>query len=69
MSHHKKQEHLNTIKGAIDTSHHLSEDQKSESMKRIEEWVLEDKAFGILEEELAQISSYFNELFSELGLK
>jgi len=69
MSSHKNLDKLESIKEAIVKSSQLSEDEKSESVKRIEEWVLEDKAFGTLELELKKISNYFTELFSELGIK
>ena len=69
MSSHKNHEHLEHIKNRIETSTDLDETQKSESMKRVEEWVLEDKAFGVLKEELIEISIFFEELFSELGIK
>ena len=69
MSAHKNKEHLVKIKEAITKTDDLSEEQKSDSMKRIEEWALEDKAFGILAHELANINVYFKELFSELGIK
>lgn len=69
MSSHKNLEKLEAIKEAIQKSDNLSEDEKSESVKRVEEWVLEDRAFGTLEQELRKISEYFSELFSELGLK
>ncbi len=69
MPHHKNHEHLNTIKDSIDKTNQLTASQKSDSVKRIEEWVLEDKAFGILEMELVKISSFFKEIFSELGIK
>lgn len=65
MSSHTQ--HLEKIKDAIKIAP-LSEDEKSESMKRVEEWILEDKAFGILEEELLEISKYFEMVFGELGL-
>jgi len=69
MSSHKHKEHLETIKDAIDKSKNLSDEQKSESVKRIEEWVVEDKAFGTLKNELLEISEFFEVLFAELGLK
>lgn len=69
MSSHKNKEHLTSIKEAIDKTNSLSGEQKSESMKRIEEWVLEDRAFGTLKQELLDINVYFKELFSELGMK
>jgi hypothetical protein len=65
MGSHTK--HLETIKNAIKDAP-LNEDEKSESMKRIEEWVLEDKAFGTFKNELLEISEYFEVLFAELGL-
>ena len=69
MSSHKNTEHLENIKNAIHTTDSLSQDEKSESVKRIEEWILEDKASGTLKQELLKISLVFEELFSELGIK
>ena len=69
MSHHKDHEHLTRIKDSIDQSEQLSDSEKSESVKRIEEWSLEDRAFGTLKEELKSVSEFFEEIFSELGLK
>jgi len=68
MSSHKKKEHLEKIKDAIVNAKELSDDQKSQSMKRLEEWAVEDKAFGILLEELLEVSEYFEVLLGELGL-
>lgn len=62
-----KKQHLEKIKNSIKTSP-LSEDEKSDSIKRVEEWALEDRAFGTLETELLEISEYFEVLFGELGL-
>lgn len=69
MSSHKNLEKLETIKDAITKTTQLSDDEKSQSVKRVEEWILQDKAFGTLELELREISNYFSELFSELGIK
>lgn len=69
MSSHKHLEKLESIKNAIKNSSSLSEEEKSLSVQRVEEWILEDKAFGTLELELKKISNYFTELFSELGIK
>lgn len=69
MSSHKNREHLTTIKEAIGKNRALSEDEKSESMKRVEQWILEDRASGTLKQELLSISAMFEELFSELGIK
>jgi hypothetical protein len=68
MSTHKNKEHLTKIKDAITKSPKLNEEQKSDSVKRVEEWYEEDKAFGLLKEELMEISEYFEVLFAELGL-
>ncbi len=68
MSAHKHKEHLEKIKDAVTQTKELNEDQKSDSVKRIEEWYEEDKSFGLLKEELLEISEYFETLFAELGL-
>ena len=68
MSAHKHKEHLEKIRDAVEHSDELNENQKSDSVKRIEEWIEEDKAFGMLKEELLNISEYFEVLFAELGL-
>lgn len=68
MSAHKHKEHLQRIKDAVIKSDKLDESQKSDSVKRIEEWIEEDKAFGTLMEELLNISEFFETLFAELGL-
>ena len=69
MPHHKNHEHLNTIKDSVNKTDQLTDSQKSDSVKRIEEWALEDKAFGTLKIELIKISRFFEEIFSELGIK
>jgi hypothetical protein len=69
MSSHKHHEHLTTIKDAISKTESLNEDEKSQSVKIVEEWFLEDRASGTLKQELLKISLYFEELFSELGIK
>ncbi|WP_297442141.1 hypothetical protein [Sulfurimonas sp.] len=68
MSAHKHREHLEKIKDAVVNTEELDESQKSDSVKRIEEWIAEDKAFGTLKEELLEVSEYFEVLFAELGL-
>ena len=60
-------QHIDKIKDAIKEAP-LSENEKSDSMKRVEEWALEDRAFGTLKNELMEISEYFEVLFGELGL-
>ena len=68
MSAHKHKEHLQRIKNAVAGTNQLDESQKSDSIKRIEEWIEEDKAFGLLETELLKISEFFEALFAEMGL-
>jgi predicted nuclease with TOPRIM domain len=46
----------------------LEEKELSDSFERIKEWYAEDKSFGILYQELAQISPKIEALFAELGL-
>ena len=62
------QSHLEKIKDTIDRSNDLSEEEKSDSVKRIEEWYREDKAWGTFIEELSEISPKIKVLLAELGL-
>lgn len=61
-------ERVEEIKYAIVQSDILSEEDKSQSMRHLEEWVAEDKAFGIVYNELLEISEVFKEIFKDLGL-
>ncbi len=69
MSSHKHHEHLTKIKNAVHKTDKLNASQKSSSIKTIEEWYKEDRAIGTLENELLKISIFFEEVFSELGIK
>ncbi|NEW60259.1 hypothetical protein GSY74_03095 [Sulfurovum sp. bin170] len=60
-------ERVEEIKTAIVKSDILSEDEKSQSMKHIEEWIVEDKAFGLMYDELLEVNEIFKEIFKELG--
>ena len=60
--------HLETIKENIDKSGALSQDEKSDSMKRIEEWYAEDQAWQALMVELSEISPKVKTVLSDLGL-
>ena len=60
--------HLETIKENIDKSSALSQDEKSDSMKRIEEWYAEDKAWEALMAELSELSPKVKSILAELGL-
>ena len=68
MSSHKKHEHLERIKDAIENSKELNEEEKSNTLQHIEEWLAEDKASGIVYEELMEISAKIKPILSELGL-
>ena len=63
----KRVKHLEKIKEAIDRSE-LSEEEKSNSFKHIEEWYEEDRAFGALYEKLSEISPKIEAILNELGL-
>jgi len=67
VSHKKKVEELEKIRDHIERSQ-LSDEEKSDSFKRIEEWYAEDRAFGTLYETLAEISPAVESLLAELGL-
>lgn len=60
--------HMEKIKESIEDSDHLSEEEKSDSFRRIEEWYREDQAWGSLMEELSEISPKIKTLLAELGL-
>ena len=71
MPHHKNHKKLEQIKEAIANSN-LSEEEKSQAFKLIEEWYIEDKAmdmlFKELGEKLSQISAKLTPILKELGL-
>jgi hypothetical protein len=69
VSTHKHDEHIQRIKSAVKETKHLNENEKSETIKRLEEWILEDKAEGIFYEELVTLANGMKEVLSELGLK
>ena len=60
--------HLETIKENIDKTDALSQEEKSDSMKRIEEWYAEDKAWEALMVELSEISPKVKTVLADLGL-
>ena len=68
MSSHKDHSHLEKIKDAITNHPHLSQEEKSESVKHIEEWIAEDKAEGALYAELTKISQNIKPILAELGI-
>ena len=60
--------HLETIKENIDKSAALSQDEKSDSMKRIEAWYAEDQAWEALMAELSEFSPKVKTILADLGL-
>ena len=56
------------LKDAIHQSDELNGHEKTQSVQHIEEWIAEDKAFGLIYEELLEINSAFKEIFQDLGL-
>ncbi len=60
--------HLETIKENIDKTSALSQEEKSDSMKRIEAWYAEDRAWEALMVELSEISPKIKTILADLGL-
>ena len=60
--------HLEKIKDSIDKSETLTEEEKSDSVKRIEEWYREDMASGTFLKEVSELSPTIKALLAELGL-
>jgi len=56
------------LKEAIKQTDKLSEDEKTQSVKHIEEWMTEDRAFGLIYDELVEVNIAFKEIFKEMGL-
>lgn len=56
------------LKEAIKQSDKLSQDEKTQSVQHIQEWITEDKAFGLIYDELIEVNEAFKEIFKELGL-
>ena len=60
--------HLEIIKQNVDKSDALSQEEKSDSMKRIEQWYAEDQAWGTLIADLSEISPKVKAILGSLGL-
>lgn len=60
--------HLEKIKEGIDKSNTLTEEEKSDSVKRIEEWYREDMASGTFMKEISDLSPTIKAILAELGL-
>lgn len=68
MSSHKNHDHLNKIKEAVIQTDTLQEDEKTDTIKRIDEWLLEDRAEGTFVEELIEHAPGIRAILTELGL-
>ena len=64
----QKHETVKKIKSAVKASKDLTPDEKSQSIKHIDEWIEEDKAEGILYKELAALSAKMEPILAELGI-
>ena len=60
--------HLETIKDSISNSQILSEEEKSASFKKIEEWIADDRAMDTWAKDLELISEKIKPILAELGL-
>ena len=60
--------HLEKIKDSIDKSDTLTEEEKSDSVKRIEEWYIEDMASCTFLHWLSELAPTITALLAELGL-
>ncbi len=61
-------EKLEELKKKIKDHKHLSQEEKSNTIKKIDEWLLEDKAEGIFINELLDISKKIAPILEEIGL-
>ena len=67
MSTHKNHENLEKIKDAVKDAQHLNENEKSETIQRLDEWIMEDKADGLFYEELLDITQGMKSILKDLG--
>ncbi len=56
------------VKDSIDKSNTLSEEEKSASFKKIEEWIADDRGMDIWAKDLELISEKIKPILAELGL-
>jgi hypothetical protein len=59
---------LEVVKAKIETNRDLNEEERSQTMKKIDEWILEDKADGTIVAELTEISKRVVPILEEVGL-
>ena len=60
--------HLESIKTAVHHDIRLSDEEKSLTLQKIEEWIQEDKGMALLTEQLTAISKKIVPILEELGL-
>ncbi len=65
---HTDIEQSEKIKEAIRTSDVLSEEEKANSIKIVEEWVIEGKAQGMLTQKLFNVSTEMGSILAEIGI-
>ncbi len=61
-------EKVEKIKDAIKKSDKLSEEHKQKALGKVEEWYIEDKAEGLLGEELLKVTKEIAPILEEIGL-
>jgi len=61
-------EKLESLKEKVKKHKDMDENEKSNTIKKIDEWLLEDKAEGIFIEELMEISKKIVPILEEIGL-
>ena len=59
---------LQQVKEKIQNHADLNEEEKSQTMKKIDEWLLEDEAEGIIVAELTELSKRVVPILEEVGL-
>jgi len=61
-------EKLQKVKEHIKKHKDMSEEEKSDTLKKIDEWLLEDKAEGTIVAELTKLSKKVVPILEEIGL-
>ena len=64
-AHHEKVEKLEK---AVKEAEHLSPEEKSITLEKIAEWKMENKAFGLLPNELRKLTERVVPILEEIGL-
>jgi len=61
-------EKLKLVKEKVKNHKEMSEEEKSNTIKKIDEWILEDKAEGTIVNELVEASKKIVPILEEIGL-